>query len=128
MGQQIVTSLCDCMSNRQGRLGSGNNMDNGGFAYETFKKIPFFGPISNYLNIAKNPGQAQGFNPQGMISGLSNIFTPAQGGQFPPGPASFFNIAALLNNIPLGNITSQNDLLNMSGDNFVKKIKKSNYA
>ncbi len=120
-------TVCNlCLGNKQ--------VGNGEYAYETFPRIPFFGPINDYIRMIKGfGGNQQG--PGGSQFNLSNIIsrfnqtTPSNGQIAPPSPQSPFSIASLFRNIPTDIITSQGDILNVDNSNlYVRKIKKSNYA
>lgn len=88
-GLEMCTS---CMNRGQ----DGNNL----YAYEAYRKMPFFGSLSNYLRLIKGgDGQSMGFLSNissfigdggsgggigGKLSGLIGSFT---GGQQGPGPS-----------------------------------------
>jgi hypothetical protein len=48
-GVEAMTICANCL----GCGGQGGGDSNSPYAYEVFKKVPFFGSISNYLRFAK---------------------------------------------------------------------------
>lgn len=96
--------LCDiCLS--RGLTSNSNGKDD--YAYETFKKIPFIGRISEYLRMWKNPSAQQyNNNNSSNFNSLINSFglpgqnsvIPGHSSVIPPAPFSF---AKLINNSPL---------------------------
>lgn len=117
-------------------LGRANSYDpNNPYSYEAFKKVPFFGSIGNYLSMLSGGGQGQqgGFLPSiGNIIG-GNFFNnqgQPQGPTMPPMPQGMFDLSKLVNSLPIGTAKATDaSIFDMIGsDNYVRKIKKSNYA
>ena len=114
----ISASLCQLCLNS----GTGSS---DGYAYETFQKIPFFGPISEYLRKIKGPNASKGILPS-LPSFPSFPSAPTPNSQAPSPPAPF-SLSGLINNLPTNIIKSQLELLNVGDTSFVRKIKKSSY-
>lgn len=129
MGVTQICSVC---------LGGANSYDpTNPYSYEAFKKVPFFGPIGNYLSMlnigGKGQGQQGGFMPNigNLIGGsfFNNQGGP-QGSIMPPMPQGMFDLSKLVNSLPIGSAKATDaSIFDMIGsDNYVRKIKKSNYA
>jgi hypothetical protein len=116
---------------------SGQQAGNGEYAYESYKKIPFVGPINEYLKLVKD-GKAGSAFVGGIGSLIGSVlipqkptYQPEMPGQLPPEPAAPSNWTQMLvNSLPLNSIKAgdQNLLDLVKDDSVVKKIKKSNYA
>lgn len=112
---------------------------NSPYSYEVFRKVPFFGSISNYLRFTQGGEAGRG---SGMFQHISNMIGQSWGSQGmnpfgpmgpsgpapPPGPSAF-NIFSLANLLPVGQADAKStSLFDLVGDEtFVRKIKKSNY-
>lgn len=130
MGQ--VQSICSsCIG---GTGGNGNSP----YSYEVFKKVPFFGSLSNYLRMIKG---GAGAIPTGMMSKFSNMFGGSipgfgQSGSMVPGgpqapssPMDFFKQLNIGNLLPIGKGGIKDSVFDLAKDDtFVRKIKKSNYS
>ena len=86
----------DCMSP------GGQRGGNGQYSYEVYKRVPFFGSVSNYLRMIKGGGMGGGGGPMGMISQFSNMigvnipgmpsgFGPSRQQNMDYGPRNFGN-------------------------------------
>jgi hypothetical protein len=125
MGTAGITGLCEiCLQSR-------NNSNQNGYAYESFTKIPFLGPINEYLRRIRPsaPGPSvPGPNSQQQTSIIASILpnlVPA-GQPHPPPPSAPFSISNLVKKLP-SDIKSQLDILNIGSSSYTRKIKKSNY-
>lgn len=67
-----------------GRYGGGGN-NNDPYSYEVFRKVPFFGSISNYLRFAK---EGETNRNSGIFQNVSNVIRQSWNNQniFPFGP------------------------------------------
>ena len=139
--------LCsDCMGGGGGRRG------NSPYSYEVFRKMPFFGSISNYLRFFKGGGGSSS-----MLSNITSIFGgggggpfggfgPSQGGGYPssgpfpsgpggqfqgpgfPNASNIFQMLNIRNLLPVGEGGATDSVFDLAKDDtFVRKIKKSNY-
>ena len=121
MGAEVLTSMCGCMNSKP---------QAGEYAFESYRKIPFIGPIGSFLsNFNNNKGQ-------GIMSNFSNIMGTIGNNKsiipsFPnsgdiPSPGGF-NLANLISNLPLNVMKANENILDLNNDVLVKKIKKSSY-
>ncbi len=133
-----MQTCMDCM-------GKGGGSQNGLYSYESYKKVPFFGSIGNYLKMFNGGGGKMGFlsNIGSMIGGggggggIGGLLPqggggiggliPQGGGAFPPGPGGMFGM--LSNLLPAGVADAANSSVFdvVDKETYVRKIKKSNY-
>lgn len=127
MGTSAITGICQiCLQPR-----SNNNKN--GYAYESFQKIPFLGPINEYLRRIRPSGPSAPSilypNSQQQNSIIASVLpnlVPA-GQPQPPPPSTPFSISNLVKQLPSDIMKSQLDILNIGSSSYTRKIKKSNY-
>ena len=121
MGTQGLTGCCGCIPG----MGGNRHGLQSGYAFESFNKIPFFGPISNFLNMKKTGGQGGG----GMLSNLTGLVGMFGGGGQQGGGGGLLDFTKFLNFLPSSSGDSSNSSpFDFADDShYVKKIKKSNY-